>query len=48
MYKKYSNLPELVIRIADGACIPTDEKNMDYQRYLEWLEEGNEPEIIEV
>lgn len=24
--------------------IPLDEANTDYQEYLEWLDEGNEPE----
>lgn len=24
--------------------IPFDETNIDYQEYLKWLEEGNEPE----
>lgn len=27
-----------------GDQIPPDEKNMDYQKYLKWLEEGNTPE----
>ena len=49
MYKKCkSDLifgeANVVIRTADGASIPFDPANTDYQEYLKWLEEGNTPE----
>lgn len=37
------NPANLVKRLADNAFIPFDPANTDYQEYLEWLAEGNEP-----
>jgi hypothetical protein len=35
--------PGIVIRDEDGAFIPADDANADYQAYLAWLDEGHEP-----
>jgi hypothetical protein len=33
----------MIVRDEDGAFIPFDPDNMDYQDYLAWLDEGNQP-----
>jgi len=35
--------PNTILRDEDQAHIPTDPDNIDYQDYLAWLAEGNEP-----
>jgi hypothetical protein len=44
---KLSNKQFGVERISDDAHIPFDPDNTDYQAYLKWLAEGNEPEPAE-
>ena len=39
-----NELTNEVFKITDGINIPFDPANTDYQEYLKWLTEGNEPE----
>jgi len=47
MYKLTKNMlgeqGSVVVRLSDNAFIPFDPANTDYQEYLKWLDEGNEP-----
>ena len=47
MYKLNKNLKDEVVSVWHQetlSCIPLDPANTDYQKYLKWLAEGNEPE----
>ena len=43
MFDSLYNKETGVVRLADSVHIPFDPDNTDYQEYLEWLAEGNEP-----
>ena len=47
MYKRYKTvtgeIADAIIRTTDSLCIPFDPANTDYQEYLKWLDEGNQP-----
>jgi hypothetical protein len=51
MYKLLIDTPmgksQCIQRLSDGASIPFDPANTDYQAYLAWLDEGNEPEAAD-
>jgi hypothetical protein len=51
MYKQckdfFGNIANCVIRTTDGACIPFDPDNTDYQAYLAWVAQGNTAEEAE-
>lgn len=38
-----SREPNSVLRLSDGACIPFDPDNRDFQEYQEWIALGNQP-----
>jgi hypothetical protein len=47
MYKRVTlyegEIENCIKRLSDNVFIPFDPANTDYQEYLKWLSEGNEP-----
>jgi len=48
MYKQTKTIEgqirnDQIQRIADGAFIPFDPDNVDFQQYQKWLSKGNQP-----
>lgn len=42
MYKLTNN-KDIVINLEENFFIPNDEGNIEYQKYLKWISEGNTP-----
>lgn len=42
---KQNETHTVIFRTTDSAWIPCDEANADYQDYLAWVAEGNEPAV---
>lgn len=36
-----------ILRLSDGAFIPSNPLNLDYEKYLGWLSDGNAPEPVD-
>lgn len=45
--KTWVENPNIILRIVDGAYIPVDPDNTDYQAYLAWVAEGNTAEAAD-
>lgn len=46
MYKLTDS--SIIIRTTDNASIPADPNNTDYQKYTQWLAQGNYPDTADI
>lgn len=37
------DLEDVVLRLSDNICVQIDDGNVDYQEYLRWVSQGNQP-----
>jgi hypothetical protein len=44
---KLDSVSKNITRTADGASIPPDPENVDYQTYLAWVALGNSPAPVD-
>lgn len=47
MAYRWIEMDKVLRRLLDSACIPCDQGNADYQKYLEWVALGNIPEPVD-
>jgi len=45
---KWNNIVQGIMRLEDVSSIPLDIKNKDYEKYLEWVAEGNTAEVVDM
>jgi hypothetical protein len=49
LFKNVEGIESCIFKEVNGSrlCIPFSEDNSDYQEYLQWKADGNEPEAAE-
>lgn len=44
LYKLTAEPCLVILKPSENKSIPVDENNLDYQEYLDWVNEGNTPD----